>query len=143
MARNLYWKHWLAFILVVIPSFAVLGYYGKEIYRTAPPYPGKIVTDDGATVYSGEQILTGQAVWQSIGGQQIGSIWGHGAYVAPDWSGDWLHREVLYVAELWSQRSYNKSFDELAVVERSVIKARLVEEYRTNRYDAGSDTLTV
>jgi nitric oxide reductase subunit B len=38
---------------------------------------------------TGELITSGQNVWQSIGGQQIGSIWGHGAYVAPDWSADW------------------------------------------------------
>ena len=40
-------------------------------------------------------IQRGQAVWQSTGGMQQGSIWGHGGYVAPDWSADWLHREAI------------------------------------------------
>ena len=43
----------------------------------------------------GEEIQRGQAVWQSTGGMQQGSIWGHGGYVAPDWSADWLHREAI------------------------------------------------
>jgi len=36
-------------------------------------------------------------VWQSIGGQAIGTVLGHGAYVAPDWSADWLHRESEFL----------------------------------------------
>ena len=43
----------------------------------------------------GEQIQRGQQVWLAAGGQQQGSVWGHGAYVAPDWSADWLHREAI------------------------------------------------
>jgi len=143
MLRNLYWKHWLAFAVVVVASFAVLGYYGVEIYRTAPPYPGKVVAEDGRTLYTSEQIFQGQAVWQSIGGQQIGSVWGHGAYVAPDWSADWLHREILYVAERWSQRTFDKPFAELSEGERAEIKARLRAEFRTNTYDEATDTLHI
>jgi nitric oxide reductase large subunit len=37
-------------------------------------------------LFDGNTIQNGQGVWQSLGGQEIGSIWGHGAYVAPDWS---------------------------------------------------------
>lgn len=143
MKNNPYLKLWLSFAVVVIASFLVLGYYGVEIYRKAPPYPGKVVTQAGQTLLTGEDILTGQAVWQSIGGQQIGSVWGHGAYVAPDWSADWLHREALYVGELLSQRQYGKSFAALEGAERSAILYALQQEYRTNRYQAASDTLTV
>lgn len=143
MRSNPYWKHWLAFIAVVVVSFAVLGYYGFETYRKAPPYPAQVVTPDGEPLFTGEDIFTGQAVWQSMGGQQIGSIWGHGAYIAPDWSTDWLHREILYVAERWSQREYGKPFADLTEGERAEMKARLKAEYRTNTYDPASDTLTI
>jgi nitric oxide reductase subunit B len=89
-------KLWMAFWIVMIGSFAVLGYYGKEIYREAPPWPSQIVTTDGKVVFSGQQVKDGMNIWQSIGGQEVGSIWGHGAYVAPDWSADWLHREAVF-----------------------------------------------
>ncbi len=143
MLKNPYWKHWLAFAVVVIVSFAILGYYGTEIYRKAPPYPGQTVTESGETIMTKDDILTGQAVWQSIGGQELGSVWGHGSYVAPDWSSDWLHREILYVAENWSQEEFGKSFKDLDHSERATIKSRLVEEFRTNTYDPETDTLTV
>jgi nitric oxide reductase subunit B len=138
-----FWKYWLAFALVTGLSFATLGYFGREIYRQAPPYPGKVVSDEGKVLCTRDQILTGQAVWQSIGGQQLGSVWGHGSYIAPDWSADWLHREILYVAQQWSLRDYGRSFAELSPEQQATIQVRLREEYRTNRYDPQTDTLRV
>ena len=92
-----YRRLWIGMFVVVAASFAVLGYYGWEIYRQAPPLPKRVVTTDGDVVFSGEQIKDGQNVWQSMGGQEVGSVWGHGAYVAPDWSADWLHREAMWL----------------------------------------------
>ncbi len=79
-------KLWTGLTIVVILSFVVLGYYGSEIYREAPPVPEKVVTTEGKVVFTGLMINNGKSVWQSTGGQQLGSIWGHGAYNAPDWS---------------------------------------------------------
>ena len=90
-----YRKLWFTLIGVLIVTFSLLGYYGAEVYRTAPPIPAKIVTAGGEVLYTNESILDGQTAWQSVGGMQLGSIWGHGAYQAPDWTADWLHRELL------------------------------------------------
>ena len=86
---------WIALGAVLVGTFLILGLFGREVYRQAPPIPARVVTQDGREITTGEQILDGQQVWQSIGGQQIGSVWGHGAYQAPDWSADWLHREAV------------------------------------------------
>lgn len=59
-----------------------------------PPIPSAVVTENGETIYTRADIQKGRQVWQSIGGHQLGSIWGHGSYVAPDWTADWLHREL-------------------------------------------------
>lgn len=97
-----YPRLWLALAAVMLLSFGVLGYYGVQIYRQAPPIPERVVDARGQTLYTGDQIREGQSVWQSIGGQEVGSIWGHGAYVAPDWSADWLHRESVMMLDRWS-----------------------------------------
>ena len=89
-----YGKLWLWLGVVLVGSFGILGYYGTEIYRQAPPVPERVVTTDGTVVFTAEEIRDGQNVWQSMGGQEVGTVWGHGAYVAPDWSADWLHREA-------------------------------------------------
>ena len=75
--------------------FGTLLYYGGRIHQAEPPIPAAVRSETGATVFTREQIERGQNVWQSLGGMEQGSIWGHGSYVAPDWSADWLHREAL------------------------------------------------
>lgn len=97
-------KLWIWLGATVAASFLVLIFFGVEIYRTAPPFPEKIVTTDGETLYEGQDIKDGQNAWQSMGGQTVGSIWGHGAYIAPDWNADYLHRESMLLLDLYAQK---------------------------------------
>jgi nitric oxide reductase large subunit len=90
-------KLWIVGAVVVVASFSVLGWIGGRIYQEMPPIPDRVITADGREVISAGEIARGQNVWQSLGGMQVGSIWGHGSYVAPDWTADWLHRELLAV----------------------------------------------
>jgi nitric oxide reductase large subunit len=69
---------WLLFGLSVSAAFFILGFFGREVYRQAPPIPAEVRTTDGRLLMTADSILTGQTVWQSTGGQQLGSIWGHG-----------------------------------------------------------------
>ena len=137
--RNL----WIMFVAVMVISFAVLGYYGREIYREAPPYPEKVVTTSGETVFTGDQIRNGMNVWQSMGGQEVGSIWGHGAYVAPDWSADWLHREAVFMLDRMAMNDHQKKFDELDAEKKAGLTARLQQEVRKNTYDAATGAVTI
>jgi nitric oxide reductase subunit B len=134
-------KLWLAFGLVVSLSFAVLLYYGFEIYQKAPPVPLKVVTTDNAELFSGQDIKDGQNVWQSMGGQEVGSIWGHGAYVAPDWTADWLHREALYILNFWAQHA--NTYDKLSEETKAGLQIRLQKELRTNTYNPETKVLTI
>lgn len=97
-SRRLWWT--LAVLFAI--SFGALGWIGGEIYRQAPPIPTQVVAADGSVLYTQDDIQRGRQVWQSIGGMQVGSIWGHGSYVAPDWSADWLHREAVGLLDLWA-----------------------------------------
>src|SRR6185369_143139 len=94
-------KLWIALVVVVLGSFAVLGGVGVHIISNAPPIPDRVVTTDGRVLVAEGEVQDGQNVWQSLGGQQIGSIWGHGGYVAPDWTADTLHREATFVLDEW------------------------------------------
>ncbi|WP_286922678.1 nitric-oxide reductase large subunit, partial [Proteiniphilum sp. UBA5375] len=136
-------KLWIAFVLVVSVSFAVLLYYGSQIYQQAPPIPEKVINEAGDVLFTGNDIKDGQNIWQSIGGQEIGTIWGHGAYVAPDWTADYLHREAQYLLNKWSQAEYGKKFIHLSVAEQVAMEARLQEILRLNRYDTSTKMLTI
>ena len=125
----------------VAASFLVLIIFGVEIYRTAPPFPTKIVVSDGEVLYEGQDIKDGQNVWQSMGGQTVGSIWGHGAYIAPDWNADYLHRETEMLLGLLAQKD-GKTYKDLPEDEQAKYLVQLRKELRTNTYDAASGVIT-
>lgn len=136
-------KLWLSLAAVMLASFAILGYYGRELYRTAPPIPERIVTPDGTVLVTGQQIRDGQNVWQSLGGQEVGSIWGHGAYVAPDWSADWLHREAEWLLDHWARVDHGVAYARLTDDQQAGLQRRLARGMRENTYDPATRTLTV
>ena len=138
-----YTRLWIALVTVIASSFAVLGYYGGEVYRMAPPVPDRVVTTDGKLLFTGQDVKDGQNVWQSMGGQQVGSVWGHGAYVAPDWSADWLHREAVWMLDRWAQADHGRSYADLSNEEQAMLKARLKAEIRRNTYDPATGDLVI
>ncbi|MDP3841502.1 MAG: nitric-oxide reductase large subunit [Oxalobacteraceae bacterium] len=132
---------WLAIICVL--SFAVLGWVGSEIYVKAPPIPNQVVSTKGDVVFSAGQVQRGQKAWLSAGGQQLGSVWGHGSYLAPDWSADWLHREALALREVWALRDFGKTFEQLDVGQQGQLNALLKVEMRRNTYDDQNGVVTL
>ncbi len=136
-------KLWWGFIAVMVISFGVLLYYGREIYREAPPIPDKVVTEDGAVLFTGQDIKDGQNVWQSIGGQEIGSVWGHGAYQAPDWSADWLHKEAVFILNSLAMQTEGLPYDKISEEKQASLKVTLQKDLRKNTYNKLSKTLTV
>lgn len=134
---------WVSFALVMVISFGILGYFGREIYRKAPPIPEKVVTPDGSVLITDSDIRDGQNVWQSIGGQEVGSIWGHGAYLAPDWTADRLHREAVFILDEWAQKDYSMKYDDLDKEKQAMLQQRLKQEMRANTYDPETKVITV
>lgn len=134
---------WIGFSAVVLISFSVLLFFGREIYRQAPPVPNEVVTTDGTPLFTGQDIKDGQNIWQSIGGQEVGTVWGHGSYVAPDWSADWLHRESEYILNYWADTTYHKTFAELDPELKATLQIRLQKELRTNTYDPNTGNIVV
>ena len=104
---------WKVLGTLLVVSFSILLYFGHEIYVSAPPVPSAVKTTTGETLFTREQYDTGRQVWQRVGGHEMGSIWGHGSYVAPDWSADWLHREATALLDIWSQREAGKAYADL------------------------------
>ena len=134
----MYRKLWIAFIVVMVLSFSVLGGAGYKALHNGPPVPTQVVTTDGRILLEGNMIQDGQGVWQSIGGQEVGSIWGHGAYVAPDWTADWLHRECVFILERWARAAGADSYAALGPEQQAALRERLQLMMRRNTYDAAS-----
>jgi nitric oxide reductase subunit B len=136
-------RYWIAFALVVVISFMVLGWAGLRIYQEKPPIPGNVVTTTGQLVIPDGFILAGQAVWRSMGGMELGSIWGHGGYVAPDWTADWLHRECAFILNDWAQAEHAANYDQLSGEEQASLRERLKEMIRKNSYNPTTGQLVL
>src|SRR5690606_26731936 len=75
---------------------------------------------------------------------QLGSIWGHGGYVAPDWSADWLHREAVQLLDLWARADGGMAtYAQLPEEQQAALRGRLKQEMRRNTHDAGTGTITL
>jgi nitric oxide reductase subunit B len=136
-------RYWTAFIFVIIVAFLVLGWAGYRIYQEKPPIPEKVVTTDGKEIISAGEISDGQNVWQAMGGMELGSVWGHGSYVAPDWTADWLHRECVFILDAWSVNNYQKKYDELNPEVKASLRAQLSEMMRKNTYEPSTGIITI
>lgn len=134
---------WFGLAAIIIAGFAVMLWLGADLMRTAPPIPERVVTESGRTVFTRDDIETGQQVWQSMGGQQLGSVWGHGALVAPDWSADWLHREATARLDAAARAKGAVRFEALSPADKAALQADLRPAFRTNTYDPTTGTLTI
>ena len=74
------------FFFCLALTFGILIFGGYAINKEKPPIPAKVLDHSGSVLFTSEDVIGGQNYFYSRGGQHIGTIWGHGAYLAPDWS---------------------------------------------------------
>ncbi|MDX2044402.1 MAG: nitric-oxide reductase large subunit [Acidobacteriota bacterium] len=134
---------WVVFIAIFVFSFAVLGWVGTEIFRQAPPIPREVVTTDGQVLIAEGEVSNGQNVWQAMGGMQVGSIWGHGSYVAPDWTADYLHREAIFILDKLAKAEFSKEYGVLNSEQQAVLRQRLQDTVRKNNYNPQTGNITI
>ncbi|MGR3278702.1 nitric-oxide reductase large subunit [Acaryochloris marina NIES-2412] len=135
---------WLALICIV--TFTVLLTAGAAIYKNAPPIPAQMVSPQQETILTQADIQTGQETYLARGGQHIGSIWGHGSYLAPDWTADVLHRWGLATAGVLynGDPDFNQAdFEQLSELDRATLQVKVQQDFKANRYDPQSDILAL
>ena len=130
-----------AVVIVMILGFAGLILITTLSYQNAPPIPARVVSQQGATLFTADDVGDGQAVFLHYGLMANGSIWGHGAYLGPDYSASALHRMGIVTAEGISQAQHQKAFAALNRSEAAAVQAETAVALKTNHYDESSDTL--
>ncbi len=124
-------KVWLqAAVVVFLVGFFVLGLLAYRTYTSDPPIPQRVVDPAGGVVFTSDDIREGQRTFLRNGLMEYGSIFGHGAYLGPDFTDDYLHRAALSV-----RRQYREAGSDRAQV-------RTISDFQTNRYDSDTKDLT-
>src|SRR5262245_58355549 len=88
-------------ILTFVFGFAVLGYLAMRVYEDHAPIPGRVVSENGNVILTRDDVLKGQEAFLTYGLMQYGSVYGHGAYLGPDFTADYLHRQAMKLQELY------------------------------------------
>lgn len=134
---------WKILAISMLIMFSALLFFGGEIYQKIPPIPSNVITENGVVIYTQQDIERGQNVWQSLGGMQKGSIWGHGSYLAPDWSADWLHREADALLNTISGKENGMAFSLLSIEQQAAMKARLAILMKNNTWSENTGNIVV
>jgi nitric oxide reductase subunit B len=123
---------WLqAAILTFLIGFSVLGLLAWLVHTQHPPIPDRIVTEDGRTLFTGEDVMRGQQLFQRYGLMEFGTLFGHGAYLGPDFTAQYLHGAVLAMTDFYEQGGGSKA----------EVRYRVEEELKDNRYDPETGVL--
>jgi nitric oxide reductase subunit B len=118
-----------AIVIVFLFGFFVMGLLAYWTYTKEPPIPAKVVDPSGQVLFTRADITLGQETFLRNGLMEYGSIFGHGAYLGPDFTADYLHRAALIV-----RQQYGGAASDTA-------RARTVEDFKTNRYNPATGTL--
>lgn len=138
---SIWWRRGLFFILFV--EFAVLIWVttGSYYRDSQPPIPEKVIDNSGQVIFTGNDIQSGQEVFLQKGVMNNGSIWGHGAYLGPDFSAQYLHNLALEVNNYIAIEKYNSKISDIDPGQKEFLVGLTGEFLATNRYDAESQNL--
>lgn len=134
------WWRYTTFIVMIV-GFAILGVITSVAYDNTAPIPKQIIDSEGHIVFTGEQITRGQGVFLKNNLMEHGTLWGHGAYLGPDYSAAYLHEQTLFMQKDLADRIYNRPFDQLNDFEKGAVSQEIPKILKQNRYDSLRDTL--
>ncbi len=129
-------------LIALVVGFSVLIGVSVSAYRDAPPIPEKVVAADGSTLFTGADVRAGQAIFLKYGLMENGTIWGHGAYLGPDFAAQYLHVQGRDLAAAFANETYSASFDSLPPEQQGVIQSRVSSTLKQNNYDPATGILT-
>ncbi len=134
-----WWRH--AVILVMAFGFSVLTVVTVLTYTNAPPIPARVTDTAGATLFTRENIEHGQEVFLKYGLMEHGTLWGHGAYLGPDFSAEYLHRLAEIARDVLAREQHGSPYAELVPDAASSVDAAVHRLLKENRYDSATGAL--
>lgn len=131
----------ITFVVCVFGAILVALIGGLKTFQDVPPYPGKIVTASGDVLADRGTIFAGQAVFQRYGLMDLGSVWGHGTYRGTEFTAATLHQIGEEMRNFYADQE-GTTYEALSSEQKAAIDRRVIDEIKTNNYDAATDTLT-
>ena len=128
-------------LAIVLAEFTVLGWIAANAYSISAPIPDKVVGPNGQVVFTGADVTAGQQVFLRYDLMDNGTLWGHGAYLGPDFTAAYLH-QLAVDARAWLSRQNAARPPKNAVSSQDeVLTAEVSALLAENRYDPATKVL--
>ncbi|MFN7988900.1 MAG: cbb3-type cytochrome c oxidase subunit I [Thermoanaerobaculia bacterium] len=134
-----WWRH--SVILVMAFGFSLLTVVTVLTYTNAPPVPERVTDTRGATLFTRDDVEHGQEVFFRFGLMEHGSLWGHGAYLGPDYSAEYLHRLAEIARDALSRGRSGLAYAALDPDAAASVDASVHRLLKENRYDPKTGVL--
>src|SRR5215469_8896989 len=116
--------------VVLVVGFFIMGILTYYTYNDEPPIPEVVRQPNGTVLFTRSDIMAGQQVFLGNGLMEYGSIFGHGAYLGPDFTTEYLHRAALSSIDFYVGQNSDRA------------RSRTIEDFKKNQYDKTTRTLT-
>lgn len=134
-----WWRY--SVLITIIVGFSVLGFVTKLTYDNAPPIPLYVTDSAGNVLFEKKNIQDGQSLFFKYNLMEHGTLWGHGAYLGPDYSAEYLHQEAETIRDRLAKKHYGQSFDALSSLDQGAVLDAVSKMIKQNLYDASTGTL--
>lgn len=136
---SVWWRYTV--VIVMLVGFSILGFVTSLAYDNVAPIPDRVVDVNHKTLFTKENIQEGQSVFLKYNLMEHGTLWGHGAYLGPDYTAEYLHQEALTILDFLAHKKNGKSFADLSEDERLGLNEKVAVLLKTNRYDFDNNVL--
>ncbi|MBS1734057.1 MAG: nitric-oxide reductase, partial [Bacteroidetes bacterium] len=130
---------WLPLLVIFIISIAGVTMIGVHTYTEAPPIPS-YVSSKNETVFSKEDVLDGQAVFQKYALMEYGSMFGDGANRGPDYTAEALHYVSKYMNDYYQSKLKAEGNSDLL---KKGITEQVKLEIKNNHYSKEKNSVTL
>lgn len=127
---------WLPLLVIFIVSIAGVTMIGVHTYTEAPPIPD-YVSSKNETIFSKDDILKGQGVFQKYALMEYGSMFGDGANRGPDYTAEALHQVSVYMNDYYNQQL--KADTNNVLLKKGIVE-QVKSEIKTNSYHLDNNT---
>ncbi len=130
---------WLPLLIIFTISIAGVTMIGIHTYTEAPPIPD-YVSQKGEVIFSKEDILKGQAVFQKYALMEYGTMFGDGALRGPDYTAEALHHISKYMNDYYLSKLKN---DTNTALLKKGVGEQVKSEIKTNRFNKNDNSVSL
>lgn len=130
---------WLPLLIIFTISIAGVTMIGVHTYTEAPPIPD-YVSQKGEVVFSKEDVLKGQAVFQQYALMEYGSMFGDGALRGPDFTAEALHQISQYMNDYYQSKLKTDASTDLL---KKGVAEQVKSEIKTNSFNNDHNSVSL